>query len=189
MEIIANGGLYGNTPNTLDALLLTRNISYLDGILINVYKTLDNVLVLANNDELKKDTLSNKMISTSTYKELRKIKFPSHIFKYYIPTLKELLEKYQCNKKILLKLNNVNKDYLDLLYQVLKLYHYDYYYILDDSDIINKHELLTIGKVCHNYLYLDKINKEVDNNEDIFLIVKNSYKISYNNTHFDDIFN
>ena len=172
MKIIANGGYAGSEANTLDALLLTRNINYFDGVMVDVRKSKDDVLVLATYNDLIKNTLSNKKVSESNYHILRKIKFPSHIFKYYIPKLSEFLEKYQSDKIILLYLHDVDNHYLNLLYDVLIKYHYNYYYLLDNLDMkkIKQHALLKIGKLCDNYLFANKIDKYI--NEDIFVITK-----------------
>ena len=190
MEVIANGGFCGNEANTMEALLLTRNIKYIHGVLIDVRKTQDNVLVLSSYDDLAKKTLSNKKISTSIYEDIRKIKFPSHIFKYYIPTLDEFLKKYLCDKKIFLRLYNVDNNYLNILYNILNKYNYKYFYIIDDIDLelIKKHELCKIGNICNNYIYLDKISDDNNYNEDIYIISKNPIKISCNNTNFDNMY-
>ena len=187
MEIILNGGYIGNDSNTMEALLLTKNMKNISGVLIDVRKTLDDILVLSKYDDLKKNTLSNKIISQSLYKDIRKIKFPSHIFKYYIPKLSEFLSKYQCRKKIFIKLYDINNKYLDLLYDILKKYNYKYYYI-SEEDINNftNHSLFKIGIICNNYIYLDQISNNSLNQEDIYIITKNVNNIFSNKTTFDN---
>lgn len=188
MEVIANGGYLGNISDTLDALLLIKNIKSFDGVLIDVRKTLDDVLVLSKYDNLNKNTLSNKVISQSKYSDIRKVKYPSHIFKYFIPTLQEFLEKYQSNKKIFIKMYDVDNIYLDLLYDILNKFNYQYFYIIDQEELLKNHRLCQIGDICNNYLFLDKLNNNINLDEDIYIITSNPHIIYKNNTLFDDFF-
>ncbi len=179
MEIIINGGYLGNSSDTLDALLLTKNIKKFAGVLIDVRKTLDNILVLSEYNDLKNNTLSNKIISQSRYDDIRKVKYPSHIFKYFIPKLEEFLDRYQCQKKIFIRMHDVNKLYLDLLYDMLKRYQYNYYYI-GDNNLMKNHKLCNIGTICNNYVFLDSVNNDINVEEDIYVITKNIHQINKN---------
>lgn len=183
LYLIANGGYCGNEANTMEALLLTKNIKYLTGVLIDVRMSLDNVLVLATYNDLNKNTLSNKKVSEINYQELRKIKFPSKIFKYYIPTLKEFLDKYSLSKKIFIRFHDYSIKYLDLLYEILSLYHYDYYYIIENLNLeeqIKKHPLINLGMICYHYQYFDNIPLNYYINNDLYVIIN---KTNINNQY------
>ena len=173
MYLIANGGMVSiNQSNTVDAIMLTKYIKYVDGIKIDIYKTIDDYFVLSDYDDLSKHTLSNRIISKSSYNEIKNTKFPSHIFKYYIPRLEEILKYYISDKKIFLKLHF--KDGIDKLYDILKLYPYEYN-IINDND---------------NYIYCDDpslINYN-DIKDDTYIITKypeKFYQKFYNSTYND----
>ena len=164
MHLIANGGMASlNLGNTMDAIMLTKYIKYVDGVKLDVYKTLDDYFVLSSYDDLKKHTLSKKIISESYYEEIKNTKFPSHIFKYYIPLLDDVLKYYINDKKIFLELHFNNA--MDKLYQILSKYSYEY-------NIINE-------KNADNYLYCDDPTlidlNEIDN--DTYIITKYPEKI------------
>ena len=135
MYLISNGGINCNTLDTKESIMLTKNNLVLDGVKLDVRKTLDNIYVLSRYDDLNKLTLSNKLISKSNYDYIKKVKFPSHIFKYYIPTLEEILINYNKDKIIVLELYDSN---IDDLYNILSKYHYKYYFISKDKSIIQK---------------------------------------------------
>lgn len=186
MHIISDGGLSDwNTYDTIDAILLTKHLSYIDGVKLDVRKSLDNVLVLSKYDDLSQLTLSNKMVSDSNYDYLHKVKFPSHIFKYYIPTLEEILSKYERGKIIVLEIyDDKNIDILLLkLEEIIQKYSYQYYYISSNRDILNKiksSHLNDLGIVLDNfsnikiYKNLPDININLDN---IFIITEHPKKI------------
>ena len=135
MHIIANGGIVSlNIGNTMDAIMLTKYVSYVEGVKLDVYKTMDNYFVLANNDDLSIDTLSNRFISKSMYDDIKNTKYQSHIFKYYIPKLEEILKYYVSDKKIFLELHF--KDNIDALYKILMKYPYEYIIINKDNDYL-----------------------------------------------------
>ena len=135
MHLIANGGMISlNMSNTIDAIMLTKYIKYVEGVKLDVYKTIDNYFVLSENDDLSIHTLSNKLISNSKYDEIKNTKFSSHIFKYYIPTLEEILKYYISDKKIFLEIHfNDNKNDL---YELLGRYPYEYTIINNIDDYI-----------------------------------------------------
>ncbi len=158
MHIIANGGLSNlNDSHTIEAIMLTKNIDYIDGIKINIYKSIDNIYVVCQDNDLKKYTLSKEKVSMCTYHYLRKVKFPSHIFKYYIPTLEEILINYNKNKKIFL---DIKCDDLTNLKELLQKYSYKYYFIYnsDKTKEILENNFIDIGIVCNdNFNYQDYI--------------------------------
>ena len=183
--IISDGGLNINERNTLDAILLTKNISYIDGIKIDIYLTKDNYFVVANSNNLNDFTLSNKKINEVNYDYLRKVKFPSHIFKYYIPTLDEVLKKYTIRKKLILNLhfvNNINvNDALNNLLKIMSKYLYDYYFIMEGIDYDTNDKYLKSKMLSKkDYIYLDNINDNINN---IYIITKYPKKI-YNTLLF-----
>ena len=134
MYLISDGGLSCNTPDTIESVMLTKNNINLDGVKLDVRKTLDNIYVISKYNELNKLTLSNKKVNECDYFYLRKVKFPSHIFKYYIPTLEEILVHYNKNKIIVLEIYDNN---LDNLYSLLEQYPYKYYFFSKNNLILN----------------------------------------------------
>ena len=135
MHLIANGGIVSlNIGNTVDAIMLTKYVGYVEGVKLDVYKTIDNYFVLANNDDLSKDTLSKRFISKSTYDDIKNTKYQSHIFKYFIPKLEDILKYYVSDKKIFLELHF--KDNIDELYKIISKYPYEYIIINDKNDYI-----------------------------------------------------
>ena len=181
MYLISDGGLSCNLSNTKEAIMLTKNIKYIDGIKLDVYETLDNVFVLSISDELSKYAFSNKKISECTYKYLRKIKFFSHIFKYYIPTLEEILKEYDYKKIIVLKLNIKS---IDKLFLLLKKYPYQYYFYITDIKIISqliKYNYSKLATLVYRNLIIDQDNYKLIAKNDILLISKYPEKI-YDNS-------
>ena len=46
MHLIANGGMVSlNIGNTMDAIMLTKYIKYVEGVKLDIYKTIDNYFV------------------------------------------------------------------------------------------------------------------------------------------------
>lgn len=188
MKIIANGGLTThNKSNTIDAILLTKNASYVDGVLLDVRLTLDNIVVIVKNDDLSIDTLGMGKVSEMKYKDIRKVKFPSKIFKYYIPTLDEVLKLYKSSKKIILNLHPLKDRNENLVLEVLKIVskYQDYNFFLE-----------SVSKEIIDYLFLYgnnyKIGKKMSNvlskcdGESSFCDISYHYMHPYVNT-YDDI--
>ena len=196
MYLIANGGLSSlNTYDTMDAILLTKNISYIDGVKLDVRMTKDNILVLSKYNDLSKLTMSKKKVSECDYQYLRKVKFPSHIFKYYIPTLKEILNRYNKDKIIVLEIfDEDNINYLcSNLYNLLSKYPYKYYFISENMNVqenLRKNNFEDLGIIVDNNEI--KVLYNIPNDEDlllsdnILLILDNPKKI-INNIFFDKI--
>lgn len=174
MHLISDGGASCNTKDTLEAIMLTKNIDYIDGIKLDIWVTLDNMFVVAISDNLSDFTLSNKKISEVEYNYLKKVKFPSHIFKYYIPLLEEILLNYNKNKIIILEINKISDEQKNLLYSLLSKYSYKYYYLVDNNNLIND-KLLEIGSIIKDYIKTD-VFSEINNNS--FIISKYPEKIS-----------
>lgn len=172
MHLIANGGMISlNIGNTVDAIMLTKYVSYVEGVKLDVYKTIDNYFVLANNDDLSKDTLSNRLISKSTYDEIKNTKYQSHIFKYFIPKLEDILKYYVSDKKIFLEIHF--KDNIDELYKILLKYPYEYTLIKDVND----------------YIYCDNPNNiDLNDTSDKYIITRypeKFYQRYFNSTNND----
>ena len=155
---ISDGGIPCNTLDTIESIMLTKNVNYLDGVKLDVRKTFDNIYVLSRFNELNKLTYSDKLVNKCSYNYLRKVKFKSHIFKYFIPTLEEILMKYDKKKIIVIELYDSN---IEELYYLLKKYDYKYFFISKNIDIINelvKYNFSDIGTIIDykNVLKKDK---------------------------------
>ena len=141
MHVIANRGLKEHSQeNTIDAILLARKASYVDGVLIDIRITLDNEIVVFQKDNLESNTLGKGKISKTNYNDIKKVKFTSKIFKNYIPTLKQILEKYKSNKLLILNLHDAlskNELLVDKTLELLKKYpNYNYYIETSSVDIL-----------------------------------------------------
>ena len=170
MYLISDGGINTNIPDTIEAIMLTKNISYLDGIKLDVRSTIDNIFVLSKYNDLSKLTYSKNKVNESKYEYLKKVKFPSHIFKYYIPTLEEVLKNY--NKKKIIVLEIYDNNDLDILYNILLKYNYKYYFISKEKAILN----------TLNNLHYNDIGKIIDDNSNINIISSVSNNDIYDNT-------
>ena len=135
MYLISNGGISCNLPDTMEAIMLTKYLNYINGIKLDVRESLDHVFLLSKYDELDKFTLSKGKISKCNYDYLKKVRFNSHIFKYYLPTLEEVLKKYYLNKIIFLMLYNIES--LDKLKKIIIKYPYKYYFASNSKETIN----------------------------------------------------
>lgn len=160
MYIIANGGIYkDNYTNTMEAILLTKNASFIDGVLIDVRLTLDNKLVTCKYDDLSKNTLSKGMVSKTNYHDLKKIRLPNKIFKYYIPLLEDVLNKYKSKKMIILNLHDALGKNDILVHETIKLVekypNYNFFLETSSNDIlerlINKDSHYKIGVKFTSY--------------------------------------
>ena len=175
MYLISDGGVNVNIPDTMEAIMLTKNMNNIDGVKLDVWISFDNVFVLSRYNELEKLTCSKRRVNEENYDYLRKVKFPSHIFKYYIPTLEEVLKNYNQKKIIVLELFMINN--LDELYNILIKYNYKYFFISKNSDVIEKlkinhfHNLGTIIDKDSDVEIINSITKQ-DNYDNTFLIIE-----------------
>ena len=176
MYLISDGGIYVNPPDTMEAIMLTKNMNNIDGVKLDVRLSLDNIFVLSKYNDLEKLTCSKRRVNEENYDYLRKVKFPSHIFKYYIPALEEVLKNYNPKKIIVLELFIINN--LDQLYNLLIKYNYKYFFISKNSDVIEKlkiNNFSNIGKIIDkdsNIKIVNSISKhDIYNNT--FLIIEN----------------
>ena len=170
MYLISDGGINTNTLDTIESIMLTKNMKEFDGIKLDVRKSLDNVFLISRYEELEKCTYGKGNISEYNYSYLRKIKFPSHIFKYYIPTLEEILKCYNIKKIMVLELYSLSD--LDILFNLLVKYPYKYYFLSNDELIINKLKELDfdkIGKIITKSKIINSITHN-DIYENTFLI-------------------
>ena len=145
MYLISDGGMPCNSLDTIESVLLTKNIKRLDGVKLDVRLSQDKVFVISRYQELDKFSYSKGLINEYNYNYLRKIKFPSHIFKYYIPTLEEILKRYDNSKIIVLELYSISN--LNNLFDLLSKYDYKYYFYSKDNNIINKLTDLSFNKL------------------------------------------
>lgn len=178
MLIISNGGITScNTADTMDAIMLTKNASFLDGVKLDVRESLDNKLILSKYELLDELTLSTGRVSDYSYDYLKKVRFPSHIFKYFIPSLEDVLKRYNPNKIIALELFNMenNYEYLDNLYKLLSQYPYQYIFLVDEELIsgMNKEKMEMLGKII-----LKKDAKYINNENDLTILNKSDIVIT-----------
>ena len=169
MYLISDGGINTNVLDTVEAIMLTKNLDYLNGVKLDVRKTIDNIFVLSKYNDLSKLTFSKNKVNECNYQYLRKVKFPSHIFKYYIPTLEEILKNYNNNKIIVIELFESNN--LKDLYHLLSKYNYQYYFMSKEKDVLNeleKHHFNNIGEIINEKSNI-KIKHYINNT---FLIIK-----------------
>ena len=144
MYLISDGGVNSNIPDTIEAIMLTKNINYLDGVKLDVRKSVDDIFVLSRYNDLSKLTFSKNQVNKSKYDYLKKVKFPSHIFKYYIPTLEEVLKNYNKQKIIVLEIFDNN---LDNLYNLLLKYNYKYFFMSKEKSILEELEKLSFNNI------------------------------------------
>ena len=163
MYKIIDGGVNTNILDTIESVMLTKNMNHIDGVKLDVRLSHDHIFVIARYEELNKFSYGKGKIFDYNYTYLRKIKFPSHIFKYYIPTLEEILNRYNKDKIIVLELFNDND--LDKLYSLLIKHQFVYYFLSKNNSIINKLKELEFDRIGTIINYQDII---IDNN--IFLI-------------------
>ena len=167
MYLISDGGINSNTLDTIEAIMLTKNLKYLDGVKLDVRKTIDNVFVLSRYNDLSKLTYSKNKVNESNYEYIKKVKFPSHIFKYFIPTLEEVLKNYNKKKIIVLEIFELNN--LDVLYNLLLKYNYQYFFMSKEKDILKELKNLNfnnIGKIINEDSNITIINSVT--NHDIY---------------------
>jgi hypothetical protein len=179
MYLISDAGASCNEKDTIESVMLTRNLNYLVGIKLDVKETIDNVFVIAQSNNLNVFAMSNYQISNLDYSFLKKIKFPSHIFKYYIPTLEEILINYNHDNKEGIKFN---KDDFNLKNNESKSFNFKLViqdgnpsckYRLDfnmnnvNLSIYSYHEDYELSKFTyiHNPSYLDKVLIDADEDD------------------------
>ena len=164
MYLISDGGVNVNIPDTIEAIMLTKNISYLDGVKLDVRTSIDSVFVLSKYNDLSKLTYSNSKVNECKYEYLKKVKFPSHIFKYYIPTLEEVLNHYNKDKIIVIELFDTNN--LEDLYNILLKYNYQYFFMSKNDDVIKKlvsFSFNNLGKIISENSNIKVINSVTNN--------------------------
>ena len=164
MYLISDGGLSCNSLDTIESVLLTKNIKRLDGVKLDVRLSLDKVFVISRYQELDKFSYSKGLINEYNYGYLKKIKFPSHIFKYYIPTLEEILKRYNKDKIIVLELYSTNN--LDKLFNLLNKYDYKYYFFSKDNNVNDKLTALSFNKIG----FIINSNNIIKNDTNTFFI-------------------
>lgn len=167
MYLISDGGINTNILDTIESVMLTKNIKDIDGVKLDVRESFDKVFVISRYEELDKFTYGKGSIREYNYSYLRKIKFPSHIFKYYIPTLDEILKCYNKSKIIVLEIYSILD--LDKLFILLVKYNYQYYFFSRNLDILNKLKELDYDKLGI-----------IIGNDDIIYKNNNSFYISTN---------
>lgn len=155
MYVIANGGIKEYGTNTIESIMLAKNASFTDGVLIDVRLTLDNKLVTVSNDDLTKTTLSKGMVSKTKYHDLNKVKLLNKNYKTYIPLLKEILDKYQSNKIIILNLHDAMDKNEVLVNEVIKLINnypdYNFYLETSSKEVLQELIVENICMINKNY--------------------------------------
>ena len=145
MYLISDGGINTNCLDTIESVMLTKNMINIDGVKLDIRKSKDNVFVISRYEELEKFTYGKGKIYEYNYNYLRKIKFPSHIFKYFIPTLDEILKNYNKDKIIVLEL--FSESDLDKLFVILAKYNYKYYFLSNNNSILDRLKKLDFDKI------------------------------------------
>ena len=177
MYLISDGGVNANTPDTIEAIMLTKNINYLDGVKLDVRESLDHVFVLSKYNDLSKLTCSKLRVNESSYEYLRKVKFPSHIFKYYIPTLEEILKNYDKKKIIAIEIDELNS--YDELYYLLLRYNYGYFFISKNKEVLDelvKRHFNNLGKIINEESSIKIVNSISKNDiydNTMLIVIKN----------------
>ncbi len=145
MYLISDGGINTNLPDTYEAIMLTKYKKDIDGVKLDIRISLDHIFIVSRYEELNKFSYGSGIVSEYNYSFLRKVKFPSHIFKYYIPTLNEILKNYNNKKIIVLEIYNMVD--LDKLFILLIKYNYKYYFLSKNNSILNKLKELDFDKI------------------------------------------
>lgn len=144
MNLIAEGGI--STKNTLvntkGAVSLSLNVSYIDGISLNVAYTKDEVFIIADKDLLMFSTKGTGYIVNDTYNDLLHYNVGTKVLSAQIVTLNEVLSIYSNTNKMLV---------LNLGYQGDRTAQYTYQLI----DLVNSYPNVNI--------YLKSDNEEILN--------------------------
>ena len=175
MYLISDGGVNSNIPDTIEAIMLTKNINNIDGVKLDVRTSLDNVFVLSKYNDLSKLTCSNRKVDEVNYSYLKKVRFPSHLFKYYIPTLEEILKQYSKQKIIAIELFSNNN--LKGLHDILSNYSYQYFFISKNKVVLNdlhRNDFDNIGRIIDENSNIEIINSVTNNDfyDNTMLIVE-----------------
>lgn len=130
-EITAHRGASTTEPeNTILAFdeALEEGADWLE---LDVHETKDGVLVITHDSNLKRTTGVKKYVYNLTYAELKELKvkgiYSSGYIETDIPTLEEVLDRYQGHAKlnIELKPTQYDKDYVNKVISLIKQYNYE----------------------------------------------------------------
>ena len=122
MEIIAHRGNANKryAENSLEGILYSLSLDYIDGVELDVRLTKDKKVVLCHNSFFHPIDGNFMVIRNHTYKHLKKYtigkSFPTHLV-----SLKKVLRCISSSKKILIELKEEQKDYKTLVHQVYKV--------------------------------------------------------------------
>ena len=124
MYFIAEGGIATKNTlvNTKGAVSLSLNVSYIDGISLNVAYTKDEVFVIADRNSLMFTTQGSGYLQYNTYNDLLHYNVGTKVLNARVVTLKEVLEVYkETNKLLVLNLDYQGDRTAQYTYQLLDL--------------------------------------------------------------------
>lgn len=203
MYLIAEGGIATKNTlvNTKGAVSLSLNVSYIEGISLNVAYTKDEVFIIADRESLMFTTKGSGYLQDNTYNDLLHFNVGTKVLNARVVTLKEVLDIYNNTNKLLI----LNLDYqgertsqytfqlLDLINQYpnvninLKSFNEEILSILKNSNtrarvgvIINDNNLNEINNdydfyVFNSYLVnREEIIRKINNNRDVMTELINS---------------
>lgn len=140
-KIIAEGGIQTkNSPLfSSSAYLLAKN-SEIIGIKVNTYLTLDNNIVIADDEILRLKGINKKYINNNNYKDIQKLNIGNKVKKHYLITIDELFNLLKnSDKYIILNLIDECENNQILVDKIKKITDsYSNIYVMSSSiDIIN----------------------------------------------------
>ena len=124
MYLIADGGIATKNTlvNTKGAVSLSLNVSYIDGISLNVAYTKDEVFVIVDRDSLMFTTQGSGYIEDNTYNDLLHFNVGTKVLNARVVTLNEVLDIYtNTNKLLVLNLDYQGDRTIQYTYQLLEL--------------------------------------------------------------------
>ena len=104
MYLIAEGGIATKNTlvNTKGAVSLSLNVSYIEGISLNVAYTSDEVFIIADRESLMFTTQGTGFIKNNTYNDLLHFNVGTKVLNARVVTLKEVLDIYNNTNKLLI---------------------------------------------------------------------------------------
>ena len=131
-EISAHRGSSANAPENTIPAFDQAIVDKADWIELDVHETKDNVLVISHDANLKRTTGKKLFVYNLTYDELEKLNvgtaFSSDYSETHIPTLEEVLQRYQGKIKLNIELKPTGheKNYAQSVIDLIKKYNFEY---------------------------------------------------------------
>lgn len=155
MYLIAHRGNNNHKykENSKEAFINCFNTEYIDGIELDIRLTKDNIIVVHHDNVINK-----KLIDKTNYNKI----------KNEIDILDNILESLSDKKKIVIEIKGDNKNIVDILYNTIKKYNYNFYICSFNYDIVNmfktKYKNHKIGLIIGYMINVDKIHNKLDFN-------------------------